>query len=144
MSRVRSIVVVCAVFLASACGGFHIRTPAAARPVVISGFEVVYSPEIPGDRQQVLNRLRLPQEMSLALRQAYPAGQGPLVRVIITQFRSGRWGPTRMHAVAQVMGPGGQVLNQIDVDSTTTVGSSRPDMIQRVSQDITNQIAQRL
>ena len=145
MSRT-SQVVVCAIaaVLLTACARFTIRTPVAARPVAFSGFEVVYSPEIPGDRQRLLNRYAVPDEMAAALRRAYPPGQGPLVRVILTQFRSGRWGPTRMHAVVQVLGPGGAVLNQIDVDSTTVRGGSRAELIQRVAQDIVDQIAQRL
>ncbi len=146
MSSARSVLglVLAAAFLAGCGGGVRIRPPNAVRPVVVAGFETVYSPEIPGDRQRILDRMQIPVRMSAALRQSYPAGPGPLVRVIITQFRSGRWGPTRMHAVVQVLGPGGQVLNQFDVDATSVAGSSRGSLIQSVAQACVDQIGQRL
>ena len=133
-----------AALLLSACGGFRLRVPAPARPIAISGFEVVAGPQIPPDRQRVLQRLGAMPEMALALRSAYPAGQGPFVRVILTQYRSGRWGPTRMHAVVQVLGPAQNLLTEFHVDSTTTRGGRRGAKTRRVAQDIVNQIAARL
>ncbi|MCA9605858.1 MAG: hypothetical protein KC619_09710 [Myxococcales bacterium] len=130
--------------LLAGCGGFHIRPPTPLRPVVIGSFEVVYGPQIPGDRQRLLDRAQAPARMAAALRQSYPAGPGPLVRMIITQFRSGRWGPTRMHAVVQVLGPGGAVLNQFEVDATSMNGASRGQLIQSVAQACVDQVAQRL
>ena len=142
--RAQGILLAVAVTLsASACGGMTIRPPTPVRAVVISSFQVLYGPEIPGDRQGLLNRSQVPAKMAAALRAAYPLGQGPQVRVLITQFRAGRWGPTRMHAVVQVLGPGGQVLHQFEVDSTSVHGN-RGRKIQAVSQDIVNQIAQQL
>ena len=82
--------------------------------------------------------------MAAALRASYPAGQGPFVRVILTQFRSGRWGPTRMHAVVQVLDPAQNVLAQFDTDSTTIRGGDRGGRIQAVAQDIVNQVAAQL
>ena len=110
---------------------------------MVSGFEVVYGPEIPGDRRRVLDRLGALPEMALALRSSYPAGQGPFVRVIITQYVAPRWGPTRMHAVVQVLGPAQNVLAQFDADSTTTRGN-RNTSSHIVCQDIVDQIAAQL
>ncbi|MCB9592404.1 MAG: hypothetical protein H6719_06710 [Sandaracinaceae bacterium] len=140
----RTLITLAALLVLSACGGFRLDPPAPARPIVIAGFEVVYSPEIPGDRQRLLDRTGVRAEMQRVLRLSYPAGAGPMVRVIITQFRSGRWGPTRMHATAQVLDPQGNVLAQIEADSTTVNGASRGSLIRTVSQDCVNQIARQL
>lgn len=110
----------------------------------MSGFEVVYGNQIPGDRLRLLDRYQVPGHMAAALRASYPAGQGPFVRVILTQFRSGRWGPTRMHAVVQVLDPAQNVLAQFDTDSTTIRGGDRGGRIQAVAQDIVNQVAAQL
>ena len=133
-----------AVFATACGGGVRIRPPQALRPMPIAGFETVYGPQIPGDRQRLLTRLHVPVRMSAALRGAYPVGPGPVVRVVITQFRSGRWGPTRMHALVQVVGPGNALLNQFEVDATSVVGRSRGAMIQAVAQECVNQVAARL
>ncbi|MFK7984944.1 MAG: hypothetical protein AB8I08_02860 [Sandaracinaceae bacterium] len=140
----RSVTLALAALVLSACGSLQIAPPTPARAIAIAGFEVVYANDLPSDRQRMLNRLGVPAKMSLALRQAYPAGPGPRVRVMITQFRSGRWGPTRMHAVVFVLGDNEQVLAQLDVDSTSMSGASRGGLIQNVSQDCVNQIAAQL
>ncbi|GAB5547228.1 MAG: hypothetical protein RLO52_31660 [Sandaracinaceae bacterium] len=128
----------------SACASFHVRPPVPSRQIVVSGFEVVYGNQIPGDRLRLLDRYQVPGHMAAALRASYPAGQGPFVRVILTQFRSGRWGPTRMHAVVQVLDPAQNVLAQFDTDSTTIRGGDRGGRIQAVAQDIVNQVAAQL
>lgn len=136
----------------SGCGrGFHLRPPAASRPVVFASFQVGYGPQIQGNRARVLDAYAVPLRMSEALRQSYPAGPGPTVQVTITQFRAGRVGPGRMHAVVHVLGPGNAVLAQFDVDSTSVAGGypgsvpgGRGRMTRRIAQDIVNQIAQRL
>lgn len=140
----RPVVAALAALVLSACGSFQLVPPSPARTLAFSRFDVVYAADLPADRQRMLDRLRVPEEMSLALRQAYPVGQGPHVRVTITQFRSGRWGPTRMHAVVLVLDDNEQVLAQLDVDSTSMSGASRGGLIQNVSQDCINQIAAQL
>lgn len=133
-----------ALVLLSACAGFRLQPVAPARPIVVAGFEIVYGNEIPGDRRRLLDRLGVPLEMQRALRASYPVGPGPVVRVTITQFRSGRWGPTRMHTVTQVLDATGRILGQIETDSSSTWGHSRGDRIHRVAQDTVNQVAARL
>jgi len=142
------VVVLVAAFALSAVsgcgGGFRLRPPVASRQVVIASFQVHYGPRIQGDRARVLDAYAVPLHMSNALRQSYPAGPGPAVQVTITQFRVGRYGPSRMHADVQVLGPNNAVLTQFGADSTTTRGGSRGQITEALSQDITNQIAQRL
>jgi len=146
MRRGTSIVLLlgAALWLSGCGGGFRLSPPAASRAVVIASFQVGYGPRIQGDRARVLDAYQVPLHMSGALRQSYPAGPGPAVQITITQFRAARYGPARMHAVVQVLGPGNAVVAQFDVDSTTTRGNSRGHMTQLLSQDIVNQIAQRL
>ena len=138
------IVVSVALVLLSACAGFRLQPVAPARPIVVAGFEIVYGNEIPGDRRRLLDRLGVPLEMQRALRASYPVGPGPVVRVTITQFRSGRWGPTRMHTVTQVLDATGRILGQIETDSTSVVGGNRNHLIRNVAQDTVNQVAARL
>lgn len=144
MNRASWVTVGVALVLLSACAGFRLQPAAPTRPIVVAGFEIVYGNEIPGDRRQLLDRLGVPLEMQRALRASYPMGPGPVVRVIITQFRSGRWGPTRMHTVTQVLDATGRVLGQIETDSTSVVGGNRSGLIRNVAQDTVNQVAARL
>ena len=144
-SAKRVLVAVVAMAALSACG-FHVRPPTPARPLVIAGFEVIYGPQIPPDRRRVLDQLGVGPEMSMALRASYAVGQGPLVRVIITNY----YAPhdhrmrTTMSALVQVLDGRNQVLAQFDVHSTSHNGRNRTHHTNRVAQDLVNQIAQRL
>ncbi|MGE0791301.1 MAG: hypothetical protein AB7S26_36845 [Sandaracinaceae bacterium] len=139
----RATLVTAAALMLSACGSFHLNPVTPARPIPIANFEVGYSPEIPQDRVNLLERIHMRTEVAAALRASYPVGAGPNVRVTITQFISSRYGPTRMHMVAEVMTPNG-VEATVEADATAVMGASRGQLIEHVSQDCVNQIAQQL
>lgn len=132
------------VLLAVGCGRFRLYPAQPLRNTMVAGVTIAYDPSLPGDRQRMLDRLDVPGEMQRALTASFPPGPGPRLHVIITEFRSGRWGPTRMHAIGQLLDPMGQVVGQVQADSTGVMGASRGDLIERVSQDIVNQIAGQL
>jgi hypothetical protein len=133
-----------ALLLLSACGSFHIDPVQPLRTTPVSGVTVVYGPEIPEDRRRMLDRLDALGEMQRALTGSFPPGAGPRLHVVITDFRSGRWDATRMHVSAQVLDPHGAVVGVLEADSTSVMGASRGSLIQNVTQDCVNQIANQL
>ena len=143
--RVRALfLIVCiALITLSACGPWRLRVPRASGGVAFSGVETVYSPEIPADRLRLLDRLGIPGAMSEALRLAYPAGPGPHLRLVITQFRAGRYGPGRLHGVAEVLDGSGAVVGQAECDATTIRGNRRAK-VRILAQACVDQIASQL
>lgn len=131
--------------MGSGCGpGFRLYPASPLRSTYIADVSVMYAPALEADKRRMLDRLDVPGEMQRALRGSFPPGPGPRMVVVITQFRSSRWGPTRMHAVLQLFDPYGQVVAQFEADSTTTRGSNRAGLIRNVAQDCVNQLASRL
>jgi hypothetical protein len=126
------------------CGSFHLdpaRPPSAS---VVAMVTVSYASQLEADKRRMLDRLAVPMLMQQALSQSFTPGPGVALQVMITQFRSGRWGPTRMHVVAQVVDVAGNVVGGAEADATSVMGSSRGALIQAVAQECINQLAARL
>lgn len=143
MNRKAAIGLVAALAM-TGCGSFHLdpaRPPSAS---VVATVTVNYAPQLEADKRRMLDRLAVPMLMQQALSQSFTPGPGVAVHVMITQFRSGRWGPTRMHVVAQVVDARGNVVGAAEADATSVMGSSRGALIQAVAQDCIDQLAARL
>ncbi|MEM1415672.1 MAG: hypothetical protein AAGH15_12265 [Myxococcota bacterium] len=123
------------------CGGslrLSAATPMRATP--IAEVQVVYGADLDQGKLDVLNDLEVAVHMQAALRSSFPVGNGPRMLVMITRYRTGRWGPTRMNADATLVGPDGTVQQTIPVSSTTIRGSNARSKTQRVAQDCVNQL----
>ncbi len=129
----------------SACRGFYIAPVTPMRATAISAVTVDYDPALPNDRMRMLDRFDVAGHMQRALAGSFPAGPGPRMHVVITEFRSGRWGPTRMHATAHLIDPSGAEVSQLQGDATAVMHrADRPQLIQMVAQQCVEQIAGQL
>lgn len=123
----------------SACGGFQLNptTPSNAHP--LSEVRVSLSPALDADKQEAIAAYAIPEHMRAALSASYPQGGELTMEVMISEFRTGAFGPTRMHADARLVDAGGQVVAQAEADSSTMRGGTRAK-IQRVSQELIDQL----
>jgi hypothetical protein len=131
-------------FAAAGCGRFRLNPTVPLRTTPIAGVTVTYDPSLADDKRRMLDRNDVPGEMERALMASFPRGAGPMIQATITEFRSGRWDATRMHVVANLLDANGQIVGQLQADSTAVMGMSRGDLLQRVAQDCVNQIASQL
>lgn len=105
---------------------------------------IAYSPELGPDKIRMLERVGVPAELQRALQASFPMTAGFHLQVVVTQFHSGHWGPTRMHLTARLVDGAGTIVRVIEADATSVMGSSRGALIQRVSQECLDQITSQL
>jgi len=132
--------------LAVGCRSLVVAPALAASPTAIGLVSVEYSDELDDNKIAVLERNKVKEAMSQALIRSFGTGGEETLRVTITQFRTGGYGPSRMRAQARLISPSGIVLATLEADSQTLsairVGPlrfSKPPS--RITQDVVNQIA---
>jgi len=117
-----------------------IAPPAAMQ---VSAVVVQLAPEVKGKKENILRKVRAQEAVGLALRDStMPGGDNQLV-VTITNFRTGRWGPTVFGATAELVAPNNQVLGTYRAIARSSRGSRRA-RIQRCAQKVVLTLVQQM
>ncbi len=140
----RTVIAIALGVLLSACSAAVPLQPASPKSELgWSGVSVTTVEALEGDKKERLDRHQVIPAMTGALEKSFQTAGGESLRVAITQFRVG-WGPTRMHATAEVVSADGAVLKKVDADSTTIRKHIKWKRIRVVAQDIVNKLVQGL
>jgi hypothetical protein len=131
----RATIWILGLLLLGGCTSLTLNPVTPANSTAVGSITVEYDAALAGKKENVLNRLDMKNLMTQALRQSFQAGGDRSLRVTITQFRTGGYGPTRMHAKAEVLDAAGAVVMQTEADSTSAMGR-----LQAVAQEIVDQI----
>ena len=122
-----------------ACGGFHVAPASTAGAPAIGEVLVEASPALDDAKREALTDYAIPGQMRDAIAASFPPGAGPTLRVTITEFRMGSFGPTRMAAHAEIVGPDGTVLRSADAESSTMMGGTTKKL-RKVAQAVIDQV----
>ncbi len=126
-------------FLLAACGSFHVAPAATSGTAPVGQVVVEPGPDLDDAKREVLVEHAIPGQMRDALAASFPRGEGPTLRVTITEFRAGSFGPTRMAAHADVVGADGAILASADASSSTMMGSTTKKL-RKVAQAVIDQV----
>ncbi|HJK93275.1 MAG TPA: hypothetical protein RMH85_26685 [Polyangiaceae bacterium LLY-WYZ-15_(1-7)] len=129
--------------LSVACAGFEVHPVQPSAEGSVAEVQVQLDPALGEDRREALVDYDAVRHMREALRGSLAAGEGPALRVTITEFRNGSFGPTRMRARADLVAPDGAVLRSVEADSTTMRGGTTKKA-RRVAQDVVEQIVRQI
>lgn len=134
-----ALVLVLGLFLAAGCASLSLNPAAAPSSTSVGSVDVRYGVDIDAKKAKVMDRYQIPTLMEQALGASFAQGGSNMLDVEITQFRTGAYGPTRMHAVATVKDGSGGVVKQAEADSTSAMGR-----LQAVVQEIVNELVAQL
>ena len=123
----------------SACAGFQLQPAASRGSQTIAQVSIEISPELNEGKREALAKYEIPAHMQAAISGSFPAGEGPTLRVTITEFRTGSFGPTRMHARAEVIAASGEVLRTADADASAMMGGTTMKL-RKVAQSVVDQV----
>ncbi|MFW2390203.1 MAG: hypothetical protein ACN4G0_17845 [Polyangiales bacterium] len=138
-----AIAIVLGVLLSACSAPVQLKPASPKSELGWSGVSVTTAEALEGDKKEKLDEYEVLPAMTNALEKSFQTAGGEALRVDITQFRVG-WGPTRMHAIAEVVSAEGAVLKKVEADSTTTRKHIKWKRTQRVAQDIVNKLVQGL
>ena len=122
-------------FLGS-CYSLSLAPADPASSTAVNNIQIEYGSDLDGKKVAVLDRYKMKDVMAQALRQSFTMGGDTMLTVTITQFRTGGYGPTRMHAVAELTDTSGAVIKTAESDSTSMMQGVRG-----VGQEVVNEIA---
>lgn len=131
----RMMIVLSLLFLGS-CSAMTLDPANPPSSTAVGSVTVEYDVALDGKKTAVLERHNMAGIMTTALQASFAPGAGESLHVTITQFRTGGYGPTRMHAKAKLMDASGNVIQEKEADSTSLMGNVRG-----VAQECVNQIA---
>lgn len=144
MFRFAVAIVSLAVLAAPACSR-SIRVNPVSPPALISlaSVTVELGPDVRGNKETILVNLKALAAMGMALRNSIPAGGDKRLVVTLTKFRVSKYGPSFMHAVADIVGPDGQAVYTAEAHSQSMAGG-RNSKVQRLAQDIVVKLIKRM
>jgi hypothetical protein len=131
----RTITLILGLLLLGSCSSLTLSPVTPGSATAVSAVTVEYDAALDGKKASVLDRYDMKTLMTQALTASFQSGAGQSLRVRITQFRTGGYGPTRMHAVGEVVDGAGNVVKSTEADSTSAMGR-----LQNVVQQIVDQI----
>ena len=131
----RTLILVLGLLFLSSCTTFTLAPALPASTTEVNAINVEYGSELDAKKTGVLDRYKMKDVFIAALRGSFATGGDTTLQVTITQFRTGGYGPTRMHAVANLMDASGAVVKSMEADSTSVMRG-----VAAVAQEVVNQI----
>ena len=128
------------VFVVGCGGSFSVNPVTPAGATAVSEVAVTLDDEIKGDKRTVLNKLDATTHIKNALEQSFAGGEGPSLQVAITQFRTGGFGPSRMHMVGKLVDSTGAIVKEVESDSTSMRGGNKATRVRRVAQQCVDRL----
>jgi hypothetical protein len=121
--------------LLGSCSAMTLDPVTPPSSTAVGSVNVEYDAALDGKKASVLDRHNMKVIMTQALANSFQAGSGETLHVTITQFRTGGYGPTRMHAKAELRDASGATVKSTEADSTSAFGN-----LQGVAQQVVEQI----
>ena len=132
----KSLLLACSLLFLGSCSSLTLAPANPVSATAVNTINIEYGSDLDAKKVAALDRYKMKEVFTTALRGSFAMGGDSTLTVTITQFRIGGYGPTRMHAVAELTDASGAVIKSTEADSTSVMQGLRA-----VGQDVVNQIA---
>ena len=132
----KSLLLALSLLFLGSCYSLSLSPARPANTTAVNTINIEYGSGLDAKKTGVLDRYKMKDVMSGALRGSFSTGGDSTLQVTITQFRTGGYGPTRMHAVAKLKDASGAVIKSTEADSTSMMQGVRA-----VAQEVVIEIA---
>ena len=135
----KSLLLAFSLFFLGSCYSLTLAPATPTNATAVNAIHVEYGSDLDAKKIAVLDRYKMKDVFVAALRGSFATGGDSTLHVTITQFRTGGYGPTRMHAEAKVMDASGAVIKSTEADSTSVmrgVASVAQEVVNKIGADI--------
>ena len=135
----KSLLLAFSLFFLGSCGSLTLRPASPMNSTMVSSINVEYGSELDDRKIAVLDRYKMKDVFIAALQSSVDAGSDSTLRITITAFRTGGYGPTTMNATAEVLDASGAVSTSVEVNSVSVMRG-----VAGVAQEVVDKIAAEL